>query len=106
MQPVQQRDTGERISWARALIFGVGFFFLATFLVGQIPSFVNGEMISASLVGFEQAMLSLGLVFLAGFLVVQVIVLLFDPTPVVPAMIISAFGDSMALGGLVVMLCA
>src|SRR5437588_240124 len=40
MQQVQQRETPERMSWARAMIFGVGFFFLAAILVGQLPSYI------------------------------------------------------------------
>ncbi|MGH2482188.1 MAG: hypothetical protein ACRDHW_21265, partial [Ktedonobacteraceae bacterium] len=102
MQQAQQRETGERISWARALIFGVGFFFLAALLVGQIPSFVNLEMTSSSLIGFEQAMLALAYVSLGGFLVVQVIVMLFDPKPVISPRIFGGLGTIAALLGLVV----
>jgi hypothetical protein len=92
MQQVQQRETGERISWARALIFGVGFFFLAALLIGQLPSFINSELTASSLVGLEQAMLALAFVCLGGFLVVQAIAMLFDPKPVVPPVIFSALG--------------
>ncbi len=102
MQQAQQRETGERISWARALIFGVGFFFIAALLVGQLPSFVNLEMTSSSLIGFEQAMLALAFVFLAGFLVVQVIVMLFDPKPVAPPIIFAVLGVIAAVLGVVV----
>jgi hypothetical protein len=80
MQQAQQRETGERISWARALIFGVGFFFLSALLVGQLPSFINSELTSSTLIGMEQAMLALAFVCIGGFAVVQVIVLLFDPS--------------------------
>lgn len=100
MQQVQQRETGERISWARALIFGVGFFFLAALLVGQLPSFINSEITASSLVGFEQAMLDLGFVCLGSFLVVQVIVMLFDPKPVVPPIIVAALGLIIAVLGI------
>lgn len=101
MQQTQQRETGESISWARALIFAVGFFFLAALLVGQIPSFVNLEMTSSSLIGFEQAMLALALVSLGGFLVVQAIVMLFDPKPVVPPGIFAGLGVILAALGAV-----
>ena len=100
MQQAQQRETGERISWARALIFGVGFFFVTALLVGQLPSFVNLEMTSASLVGFEQAMLALAFVTLAGFLIIQVIVMLFDPKPVVSPAIFAGLGAIAAILGL------
>ena len=104
MQQTQQREVPERISWARALIFAVGFFFMAALLVGQIPSFINLEMTSSSLVGFEQAMLSLGAVCIGFFLVVQVIVLLFDPKPVVPPVAIIGLGFILFIGGLALIL--
>jgi hypothetical protein len=99
MQQVQQRETGERISWARALIFGVGFFFLATFLIGQLPSYVNLVMTSASLVDFEQTMLALAYVSIGGFLIIQVIVMLFDPKPVLPPALFSVLGIIVAAAG-------
>src|SRR5712664_192358 len=99
MQQAQQRDTGERISWARALVFAVGFFFLAALLVGQLPSYINSEMTSSSLVGLEQGLLALAFVCLGGFLVVQAIVMLFDPKPVVPPVIFSGLGAILAIIG-------
>lgn len=99
MQQAQQRETGERISWARAVIFAVGFFFLATFLVGQLPSYINLESISSSLVGFEQAMWAIALLSLGAFLIVQAIVMLFDPKPVVPPIIFSGLGFIIAVAG-------
>lgn len=101
MQQAQQRDTGERISWARALIFGVGFFFLAALLVGQIPSFINSEMTSSSLIGMEQGLLALAFVCFGGFLVIQAIVMLFDPKPVVPPVIFVGLGGILAVVGAV-----
>lgn len=106
MQYTQQREAGERISWARALIFAVGFFFLATFLVGQIPSYINLQMTSSSLVGMEQAMLALAFASLGGFLIVQVIVLLFDPKPVVPPLIFTGLGLILAAVGTVLIFWA
>lgn len=106
MQQVRQRETGERISWARALIFAVGFFFLAALLIGQLPSFVNSEITASSLVGFEQAMLALAFVCLGGFLVVQAIVMLFDPKPVVPPFIFSVLGFVLTVLGAVLAIWA
>ena len=54
MQQVQQREIPERMSWARAMIFGVGFFFLAAILIGQLPSYIFNLMTS-DMVGLEQA---------------------------------------------------
>jgi hypothetical protein len=106
MQQTQQRETGERISWARALIFAVGFFFIAALLVGQLPSYVNLEMISSSLVGLEQTLLAIAFVCLGGFLVVQAIIMLFDPKPVVPPVIFEALGVILAAGGAVLIFWA
>jgi hypothetical protein len=101
MQQAQPRESGERISWARALIFAVGFFFLATFLIGQLPSYINLESIASSLVGFEQAMWAFALLFLGAFLIIQAIVMLFDPKPVVPPLIFQGLGFIVGAAGLV-----
>jgi hypothetical protein len=99
MQQTQQREVPERISWARAIIFGVGFFFLAAMLLGQIPGYIYYQM-TASLISFEQGLLGLAVAALAGFVVIQVIVLLFDPKPVVPPILFSGLGTILTLGGL------
>ncbi len=106
MQQAQVREVPERISWARALIFAVGFFFIAALLIGQIPSYINLEMTSSSLVGFEQGMLGLGAVCIGFFLVVQVIVLLFDPKPIVPPIIFAGLGFIVFVAGLALLLWA
>lgn len=106
MQHTQQREAGERISWARALIFAVGFFFLAALLVGQIPSYINLQMTSSSLVGMEQAMLALAFVCFGGFLVVQAIVMLFDPKPVVTPFVFTGLGLIFAVVGIVLIFWA
>ena len=106
MQQTQQRDMPERMSWARAMIFAVGFFFLAAILVAQLPSYINFEMTSASLTGLEQGLLALAAVGIGGFIVIQVIALLFDPKPVVPPAIIVGLGVVLALGGLALLLWA
>ena len=106
MQQTQRRDMSEQISWARAMVFAVGFFFIAALLVGQVPSYIYLEMTAASLVGAEQGSLAMGLTCLAGFAVIQVIVLLFDPKPVVPPIIFTGLGAILSLGGLAIMLLA
>ncbi len=113
MQQAQQRTNGsglsaqtERISWARAMIFAVGFFFLAAILLGQIPGYIYLVMTASSLVGFEQGFLALAVVCLAGFIVVQVVVMLFDPKPVIPPIVFSVLGVPIALAGLAFLLWA
>src|ERR1700726_1277448 len=78
MQQTQQREQSERISWARAMIFAVGFFFITALLIGQIP----------------------------GFIFIQVVVMLFDPKPVVPPIIFSVIGFPVAVAGLALLLWA
>jgi hypothetical protein len=105
MQQTQQREAPERMSWARAMIFAVGFFFLAAILIAQLPSYVNFEMTS-SITGLEQGTLALAAVGIAGFIVIQVIVLLFDPKPLLPPVIFVGLGLLLALGGLALLFWA
>ncbi|HYU72702.1 MAG TPA: hypothetical protein VEL31_08470 [Ktedonobacteraceae bacterium] len=104
MQQTQQQGASERISWARAMIFAIGFFFLSALLVGQIPSYINLQLTAASLQGMEIGSLGLGLVCLGGFAIIQVIVLLFDPKPLVPPIIFTGLGTVLSLGGLAIVL--
>ncbi len=100
MQQAQPRELPERMSWARAMVFGVGFFFLAAILIAQLPSYINYEMTS-SITGLEQGLLALACVGIAGFIIVQVIVLLFDPKPLVPPIIFMGLGVVLAIAALV-----
>ncbi len=113
MQQAQQRANGskvpaqtERISWARSMIFAAGFFFLAALLIGQIPGYINLAMTASSLIGFEQGILALAVVCIAGFIVIQIVVMLFDPKPVVPPIVLSVFGVPSAIVGLAIILWA
>lgn len=105
-QQTQRREISEQMSWARAMIFAVGFFFIAALLVGQVPSYIYLQMTAASLVGAEQGSIAMGLTCLGGFAIIQVIVLLFDPKPVVPPIIFPALGSILSLGGIAIMLLA
>jgi hypothetical protein len=113
MQQAQQRTNGsgvsaqmERITWARAMIFAVGYFFIAALLIGQIPGYIYLAMTASSLVGFEQGFLALAVVCLAGFIVIQVVVWLFDPKPVMPPLVFSVLGVPLAIIGLAILLWA
>ncbi|HLX58410.1 MAG TPA: hypothetical protein VKR83_15440 [Ktedonobacteraceae bacterium] len=106
MQQTQQREQPERISWARAMIFAVGFFFIAALLIGQIPGYIFNQMTAASLTGMEQGALALAATCLAGFIVIQVVVMLFDPKPVIPPIIFSMLGLPVAVAGLALLLWA
>src|SRR5260370_2365959 len=113
MQQAQQRSNGtgapvqaERISWARAMIFAVGFFLHGALLIGQLPGYIFDQMTASSLVGLEQGSLALAAICLAGFIVIQVVVMLFDPKPVVPPAAIGGLGSIFTLGGLAIILAA
>src|SRR5579883_656666 len=100
MQHVQQRELPERMSWARAMIFGVGFFFIAAILIGQLPGFIYFKMTEANLAEFERGCAALAVVGIGGFIVIQVIMLLFDPKPLVPPAIFTVLGFILSVGGL------
>jgi hypothetical protein len=106
MQQVQQHQSvgltqgPEKMSWARAMIFAVGYFFIGAILIGQIPSTVYAYMTASTLSNFEQLCLGTGVVCLASFVVILVIVLLFDPKPLLPPAIFVGLGVILAVGGL------
>ena len=106
MQQVQQHQSvgmpqgQERISWARAMVFAVGYFFLSAILIGQLPSTVYAYMTASTLSNFEQLCLGTGVVCIASFVVILVIMLLFDPKPLLPPTIFVGLGVILALGGL------
>ena len=106
MQQTAQREQSERISWARGIIFAVGFFFLAAILIGQLPGFIYLQMTASTLVGLEQTSLALAVLCLGGFVVIQVVVMLFDPKPVVPPIVFMVLGAPIAVAGLALMLWA
>ena len=106
MQQVQQHQSvgmpqgQERISWARAMVFAVGYFFLSAILIGQLPSTVYAYMTASTLSNFEQLCLGTGVVCIASFVVILVIMLLFDPNHLMPPTIFVGLGVILALGGL------
>lgn len=105
MQQTQPREVSERISWARALIFGVGFFFVTAILLGQLPSYIYFQ-VTTGLTAMEQGLLALAAACIGGFLVIQAIVMLFDPKPVVPPAIFSFMGVIFTIGGLILAIWA
>lgn len=105
-QATQQREVPEKMSWARAMVFGIGFFLLASLLVGQIPGYVYNAMTSSSLQTFESGTFSLGIICLAGFAIVMIILLLFDPKPVVPPVLVTGVGVVLSVVGLAITIWA
>ena len=88
------------------MIFAVGFFFIAALLIGQIPSFIYYQITASSFVGMEQGFLGLAATCIAGFIVIQVVVMLFDPKPVLPPILFSMIGFPVAVAGLALLLWA
>ena len=88
------------------MVFAVGFFFIAALLIGQIPGFIYYQITAAAFVGIEQGFLGLAATCIAGFIVIQVVVMLFDPKPVVPPAIIGMIGFPVTLAGLALLLWA
>jgi hypothetical protein len=72
---------------------------IAAILLGQLPSVVYAEVTEATLQQFELLCLTLGFVGLGGFAIVQVIVLLFDPKPLIPPAILTVLGVILAVAG-------
>ncbi|GLV59900.1 hypothetical protein KDH_67240 [Dictyobacter sp. S3.2.2.5] len=101
-QATQKRELPERMSWARAMIFAIGFFLLAAILVGQIPGYVYNAMTASSLVEFERGTFSLGLICLACFAVIMVIEFLFDPKPVISPVLMAGVGAIITIVGLAI----
>src|SRR5215470_14420138 len=105
MQQVQQQSVvlpqgPEKMSWARAMILAVGFFVSIAILIGQLPSAIYAYMTASTLSNFEQLCLGTGVVCLASFVIIQVILLLFDPKPLVPPTFFVGMGVLLALAGL------
>lgn len=94
------------MSWARAIIFAIGFFFIAAILVGQIPGFIYNEMTNASMAGMERDMLAFAALGLGAFFVITEIVMLFDPKPVISPRLFAGIGAILTVGGLALLLWA
>jgi len=82
------------------MIFAVGFFLIAAILVGQLPSYIYNLATASTLEGAEQGSLALAVVCFSGFAIIQVIVLLFDPKPLIPPTLLTGLGAILALAGL------
>ncbi len=94
------------MSWARAIVFAVGFFFISAILIGQLPGFIYNFATSSSMATIEVASLALGLLGLAGFTIIVVIEMLFDPKPVVPPAMFTVVGLISSVLGLAIILGA
>lgn len=86
------REHEQPMSWARAVIMAVGFFFLAIMLVGQVPGYFFTISTLAKLTRFEQGFLAAGLLSVGLGVIALEIALLYDPKPVIPWPIFGIIG--------------
>lgn len=82
--PVREREHERPMSWPRAMLIAIGFFFVAAMLVGQLPSYIYTISTLSTLTRFEQGTLDLGLLALGLGLLCLELALLYDPKPLIP----------------------
>lgn len=93
------REHERPMSWARAMVIAVGFFFLTAILVGQLPSYIFTISTASTLTHFEQGMLDLGLLALGFGLIAFEVSFLYDPKPLVPWILFAVVGAGIAIVG-------
>jgi hypothetical protein len=102
MQQVRTQEQPEqRMSWARAIILAAGLFFVAMILMNQFPGYMYTVFTGARLTKFEQGMLDVSLVSLGLAILLMVVLFLFDPKPVIPPILVAAFGAVLFAAGLI-----
>lgn len=78
------REHERPMSWSRAVVIAVGFFFVTGILLGQLPSFVYTVSTLSTLARMEQSFLDMGLLALGIGLMCFTISFLYDPKPLLP----------------------
>jgi hypothetical protein len=91
------------MSWARAVVIAVGFFFVTAILLGQLPSFVFVVSTLSTLARMEQSFLAMGLLALGIGLMCLTLSFLYDPRPVLPWPLFFVGGAALAVVGLFVL---
>jgi len=93
------REHERPMSWARAMVIAVGFFFLTAILVGQLPSYVFTISTASTLTHFEQGMLALSLLAFGFGLIALEVAFLYDPKPLIPWILFAVVGAGIAVVG-------
>jgi hypothetical protein len=93
------REHEKPMSWARAVLIAVGFFFLAAILAGQLPSYIYTVSTLSTLARLEQGFLSLGLLGVGFGLLAFEIAFLYDPRPLIPWPLFFLLGGAIAAAG-------
>ncbi len=97
--PVREREHERPMSWPRAMLIAIGFFFVAAILVGQLPSYIYTISTLSTLTRFEQGVLDLGLLALGIGLLCLEVALLYDPKPLIPWPLFALVGLAVAVVG-------
>ncbi len=96
--PVREHE--KPMSWPRAILLAVGFFFVTAILLGQLPSYVYTVSTLSTLQLFEQGFLTLGLLALGLGLICFEIVWLYDTKPLLPWPLFAGLGLVIAAVGI------
>jgi hypothetical protein len=97
--PVREREHERPMSWPRAMLIAIGFFFVTAILVGQLPSYIYTISTLSTLTRFEQGTFDLGLLALGLGLLCLEVALLYDPKPVIPWPLFALVGLVLAVIG-------
>jgi hypothetical protein len=93
------REYEKPMSWARAILIAVGFFFVTAILLGQLPSYIYTVSTLSTLQLFEQGFLTLGLLALGMGLICFEISWLYDVEPLLPWPLFAGLGAVIAAAG-------
>ena len=94
------REHEKPMSWPRAMLIAVGFFFVTGILLGQLSSFVYTVSTLSTLARMEQSFLDMGLLALGLGLMCFTISFLYDPKPLFPWPLFLVGGLALAAVGL------
>ncbi|HEU5438069.1 MAG TPA: hypothetical protein VFU88_02170 [Ktedonobacterales bacterium] len=93
------REYEKPMSWARAVLIAIGFFFLAAMLAGQLPSYMYTVSTLSTLAKFEQGTLDLALLAVGFGVLALEISFLYDPRPLIPWPLFALVGLGIAAVG-------
>lgn len=94
------REHEKPMSWPRAVVIAVGFFFMAAMMAGQLPSYMFTISTLSTLSRFEQGTLTLSLLAIGIGLLCFEIAMLYDPRPLVPWPLFFLLGGAITIVGL------
>lgn len=94
------REYEKPMSWSRAILIAVGFFFVTGILLGQLPSFVFTVSTLSTLVRMEQSFLDMGLLAVGFGLISLTLSFLYDPRPLLPWLLFFVGGLALGVVGL------